>query len=127
MPPTDPPIDVTDILAQPREFAQRLARVERERAELIETVARLRAALAEYENGRWHSFETVQAIVTERDSAAAEIERLTAALDALIKQADVAWATLDHTENERLVSRIGDAVDNARAALRQPAPAQGQE
>ena len=37
------PLDVTDILAQPREFAQKLARVERERAELIETVSRLRA------------------------------------------------------------------------------------
>lgn len=45
---TEQLIDVTDILAQPREFAQRLARVERERAELIETVARLRAEL----NGR---------------------------------------------------------------------------
>ena len=53
--PNEQPIDTTPILAQPREFAQRLARVERERAELIETVSRLRAECNDAQAEAWRA------------------------------------------------------------------------
>lgn len=38
------------------------------------------ARAEQYENGRWHSYETVQAIVKERDAARAEAARYAEAL-----------------------------------------------
>lgn len=115
MPPTDPPIDVTDILAQPREFAQKLARVERERAELIETVSRLRA---------------------ECNDAQAEAVRLTELLSEAVIGVGYAVTfgamvskgeTIDNCgDPDAVLYLLGEAQSietRLRAALRQPAQA----
>ncbi len=105
MPPTDPPIDVTPILAQPREFADRLARVERERAELIETVARLRAECNDAQ-------AVARAYILRAERAEAGVA---AVWDAL--------GNYETTGELALRNYIREQLE--RAALRQPAPAGG--
>ena len=124
MPPTDPPIDVTDILAQPREFAQKLARVERERAELIETVSRLRAECNDAQ------------AVARAERAEAETVRLTELLSEAVIGVGYAVTfgamvskgeTIDNCgDPDAVLYLLGEAQSietRLRAALRQPAQA----
>lgn len=103
----------TPAALQAKQIEQLTAQVER----LKQSLNAAEAKVSEYEGGRWHSFETVQAIVQERDDALASRVRLAenhlAAWDAMTA------AGIDGSGDKTLVCAIHElaehASENARA------------
>lgn len=119
--PDTQPIDTTPILAQPREFALRLARVERERAELIETCAKLRADVDDAQ-------AVARAYILRTERAEVEVTRLTAALEELKKHMGFhdQWCVVSRNDAPEHECNCGKYIVDA--ALRgQPAPAPAKE
>ena len=95
-------------------------------ADVGSAIARAQTAEAraeQYENGRWHSYETVQAIVKEREELRAEAARLRDMFEMAVKTAeDFSWLG---TEREFLsgweAEQTAEQIARDIAALRGPA------